>query len=97
MRQPEDELSSLQDAGLLRRLRRVEAVDGVRLTIDGRAFLNFSSNDYLGLSLHPGLREAAEKALRDFGAGSTASRRRAWCSPTGTRHRPTAPRAAPPA
>ena len=38
------------------------------------AFADFSSNDYLGLSFHPALLEGAEKALKDFGAGSTGAR-----------------------
>lgn len=37
-------------------------------------FCDFSSNDYLGLSSHPALQEAAEKAVKDFGAGSTGAR-----------------------
>lgn len=67
-------LDALRANGLLRTLRRVDRIDGPRLTLDGRILLNFSSNDYLGLSQHPALREAASRAIADWGAGSGASR-----------------------
>lgn len=41
---------------------------------NGRRLVNFSDNDYLGLSFDPRLREAAEAALRDYGCGAGASR-----------------------
>src|SRR5580693_9799128 len=44
------------------------------LVLDGKSLLNFSSNDYLGLANHPLLKEAAVKAVEQFGAGSGASR-----------------------
>ena len=59
--------------GLLRRLRRVEAVDGLRIVIDGKALWNFASNDYLGLAQHPALREALIAATGRWGVGATAA------------------------
>ncbi len=67
-------LAELRAAGLHRELRRIDSRQGTRLHIDGRELVNFSSNDYLGLTGHPALAEAASRALRDWGCGSTASR-----------------------
>jgi len=67
-------LQSLQEQGLHRKLRRIESPQGTRIVHDGREFLNFSSNDYLGLANHPRLKEAAARAAAKFGAGSGASR-----------------------
>ena len=67
-------LASIKDAGLLRELRRVDSAQGPRIEIKGRALLNFSSNDYLGLANHPALKEAAIKAVEKHGAGAGASR-----------------------
>lgn len=74
MRRAEDELDRIRESGLLRELRRIESIDGQTVTTAGRRLLNFSSNDYLGLAQHPLLREAAARALEDWGTGSTASR-----------------------
>ena len=68
------ELGELRAQGLHRELRRVDSSQGPQVVIDGRPLLNFSSNDYLGLSTHPALQEAARRAVADFGAGAGASR-----------------------
>lgn len=47
---------------------------GVEGTLRGREVIVFSSNDYLGLSQHPAVRQAAAEAALQFGAGATASR-----------------------
>jgi 8-amino-7-oxononanoate synthase len=67
-------LEALRGQGLRRELRRVDSAQGPRITIGGKTFLNFSSNDYLGLANHPALKEAAIKAVEKFGAGAGASR-----------------------
>ncbi len=68
------QLSDFAAAGLRRELRRVAGRSGTIATIDGRPLVNFSSNDYLGLSLHPALKEASVRAIAAHGAGSAASR-----------------------
>lgn len=73
-RDPEDELQSLRDDHLLRELRKIDSPEGTVLKIDGQQFVNFSSNDYLGLSRHPEILSAYKKAIDQWGAGSGASR-----------------------
>jgi len=67
-------LEALHDQGLRRELRRVDSPPSPRIKIGGKTFLNFSSNDYLGLANHPVLKEAAIRAVENFGAGAGASR-----------------------
>ena len=67
-------LEALREQGLRRELRRVDSQQSPRIKIGGQTFLNFSSNDYLGLANHPALKEAAIKAVENFGAGAGASR-----------------------
>lgn len=67
-------MADTEAAGLRRSLRDVSARDGVSVSVDGRALVNFSSNDYLGLAGHPELIEAARRATQDWGAGTGAAR-----------------------
>jgi 8-amino-7-oxononanoate synthase len=67
-------LDTLREQNLFRELRRVDSPQSAQIQIDGRPFLNFSSNDYLGLANHPALKAAAIRALEKFGVGSGASR-----------------------
>ena len=68
-----DELQALDAASLKRVRRQVEAVRGTTLRINGREILAFCSNDYLGLSQHPEVIEAARRGASTWGTGSTAS------------------------
>lgn len=74
MDSPGKELDHLREQGLYRSLRQISSHSPPRITLEGKEFINFSSNDYLGLSHHPALAEAATRAITDHGTGSTASR-----------------------
>ena len=67
-------LDAVREQNLFRELRRVDSAQGPRIEIGGKSFLNFSSNDYLGLANDPFLKEAAIRAVEKFGAGTGASR-----------------------
>ncbi|MDR3450146.1 MAG: 8-amino-7-oxononanoate synthase, partial [Alphaproteobacteria bacterium] len=58
----------------LRRLQTATLAPQGRISRDGRALVNFASNDYLGLSQHPALIEAACSYTKRYGAGVAASR-----------------------
>src|SRR6267154_4644167 len=70
----ERRLAAIHGQNLFRQLRRVNSAQSPRIKINGKTFLNFSSNDYLGLANHPTLKEASIKAVKKFGAGAGASR-----------------------
>jgi 8-amino-7-oxononanoate synthase len=57
-----------------RRLRRIAPVDAVEIIFEGSHLLNFSSNDYLGLSKHELLKERAIEFTGRYGVGAGASR-----------------------
>ena len=60
--------------GLLRVLRPARFRKEGKIYFKDRSFIDFSSNDYLGLSGHPKIKEAAEKTTKRLGTGSSASR-----------------------
>lgn len=70
----DDELKRRESACQLRLLKPLVPTGGVTVNADGRTMVNFSSNDYMGLSKHPLLVERAAEYLFKYGAGSTASR-----------------------
>ena len=69
-----EELDDLRSRHLFRPLRVMSSAQGPIVSVDDRRLISLSSNDYLGLTHHPRLREAALKAVRDFGVGSGAVR-----------------------
>ena len=70
----EDAMGQMRAEGLYRRLRILEGEQKPESRFDGREVINLSSNNYLGLTTHPKLREAALRALRDLGVGSGSVR-----------------------
>ena len=68
-----DELSELSEQGLRRTRRVLESPQGARVTVDGREYVAFCSNDYLGLAAHPELIEAARQGAARYGVGAGAS------------------------
>jgi len=68
-----NDLEALKARSLYRLRRLVDGPQGAEIDIAGRRYLNFSSNDYLGLAGHPALRAAVHRALDDYGTGSGAA------------------------
>src|SRR5512147_2180891 len=68
------ELDDLKQKHLYRPLRVMTAAQGPVTVVDGREVISLSSNDYLGLTHHPRLRDKAMAALGEFGVGSGAVR-----------------------
>src|SRR5256714_1859586 len=69
-----DQLNDLKAKGTYFRLRVLEDEQAPVCTFDGRKVINLASNNYLGLTTHPRLREAALEATRKYGVGSGAVR-----------------------
>ena len=68
------ELDSLKQQNLYRNLRILDEEQKAHTTFDGRSVVNLSSNNYLGLTTHPKLRQRAMEALERFGVGSGSVR-----------------------
>jgi len=69
-----DQLTELKSKGTYFRLRVLEDEQAPLCTFDGKQVINLASNNYLGLTTHPRLREAALEATRKYGVGSGAVR-----------------------
>jgi glycine C-acetyltransferase len=69
-----EQLNDLKSKGTYFRLRVLEDEQAPECTFDGKRVINLASNNYLGLTTHPKLREAALEATRRYGVGSGAVR-----------------------
>jgi glycine C-acetyltransferase len=69
-----DQLNEWKHAGTYQRLRILESESAAESRFDGKEVINLASNNYLGLTTHPKLREAALAAVRQYGVGSGAVR-----------------------
>jgi 8-amino-7-oxononanoate synthase len=70
----QDKLDGLKRRHLHRALTDTVREDGIWVERDGRQLLSFSCNDYLNLTQHPAIKQAAVAAIEEYGAGSGASR-----------------------
>ena len=70
----DEEINALKEQGLYINIRTIQSPQGAWITVDGKRVLNFCSNNYLGLANHPKLREAAKKAIEEWGVGPAAVR-----------------------
>ena len=69
-----DQLEQWRAEGTFQRLRILQSASAAEARFDGKQVINLASNNYLGLTTHPKLREAALEAIRKFGVGSGAVR-----------------------
>ncbi len=68
------ELNAIEDAGLFKRERVITSEQGVLVEVNGKEVIVFCSNNYLGLSSHPVVIEAAHKTLDSYGYGMSSVR-----------------------
>src|SRR5207237_4875916 len=68
------ELDDLAEEGVSNRPRVLETEQKATVVIDGHEVITLSSNNYLGLTVHPRLREAAIEAIKKYGVGSGSVR-----------------------
>jgi glycine C-acetyltransferase len=69
-----DQIADLKQKGTFFKLRVLEDEQAPVCTYDGKEVINIASNNYLGLTTHPKLREAALAATKEYGVGSGAVR-----------------------
>src|SRR6476646_3411754 len=69
-----DQIEHWRAEGTYQRLRILESESAAESRFDGKEVINLASNNYLGLTTHPKLREAAIAAVKEFGVGSGAVR-----------------------
>ncbi len=68
------ELGALREQGLFNIIRTIYGSQGAWFVVDGKKVLNLCSNNYLGFAGHPKLKEAAKKAVDEYGVGPGAVR-----------------------
>lgn len=70
----EQELQEIEAAGLFKTERIITSEQGPEIIVNGKTVLNFCANNYLGLSSHPAVIEAAHKAINSHGYGMSSVR-----------------------
>jgi glycine C-acetyltransferase len=69
-----EEIAALKEQGLFNTIRTVESPMDAHIIIDGKHVINMCANNYLGLANHPRLKEAAKRAIDQWGIGPGAVR-----------------------
>jgi glycine C-acetyltransferase len=69
-----EELQTIDGAGLFKKERIITSEQGAEIVVNGKTVLNFCANNYLGLSSHPKVIEAAHKAIDTHGYGMSSVR-----------------------
>ena len=70
----QNELNAIQQNGLYKKERIITSPQGAEITVNGETVLNFCANNYLGLSSHPEVVQAAKDALDSHGFGMSSVR-----------------------
>ena len=71
----QNELAQIEEAGLLKRERIISSPQDAVIKLDsGQEVINFCANNYLGLSSHPRVTEAAKRAIDTHGFGMSSVR-----------------------
>lgn len=70
----QQELTEIDAAGLMKKERIITSEQGAEIVVNGKTVLNFCANNYLGLSSHPKVIEAAHKAIDSHGYGMSSVR-----------------------
>src|SRR5678815_1523693 len=68
------EIEEIRVSGLYKTERTITSPQGAEITVNGKTVLNFCANNYLGLSSHPKVIEAAHKAVDSHGYGMSSVR-----------------------
>lgn len=70
----QNELNTIEQNGLFKKERIITSPQGAEITVNGQTVLNFCANNYLGLSSHPEVVQAAKDALDSHGFGMSSVR-----------------------
>lgn len=70
----DEEMRAQQQQGLFINIRTIESAMGAWIQVDGKRVLNLCANNYLGFANHPALKEAATRAIEQYGVGPAAVR-----------------------
>jgi glycine C-acetyltransferase len=70
----QNELQTIEDNGIFKKERIITSPQGAEITVNGETVLNFCANNYLGLSSHPEVIQAAKDALDTHGFGMSSVR-----------------------